>query len=583
MSFIFGGNTNLSYDDIQRKRAIADSLLAGMGTPRNVGEGLSAIGKALAIRGMNKQASKADAANRDAFNSKWANLFGGGAPADVIPASASTAAPIPPRDPNSPQGIADGAMAALGKTPMGPYRDAIASIESAGSGDYGAVGPTNPNLGRALGRYQIMEANIGPWSKEALGREITADEFLANPQLQDAIFDHKFGGYVQQFGPEGAAQAWFAGPGGVGQTGRKDVLGTSVGDYTNKFTAALGGQPSGGFNMATLAEIAGDPYASPGQKAVVEALLQQQLNASDPAYRLGLEKQQLELDALRNPQQGFSVLGNDEEASLGLDPAGVYQRGPDGRIYPLEGGDSGKPEMVRQREELARIAGLEPGTPEYQQFMLTGNTIGRGANEYGLQPIIGQDENGNVVIMQLGKDGTAIQTQLPEGVSPNLGLRREEEARGAAAGKAAGEAMIDLPGARITADRTLALVDELYNDPYLDRMVGPLDSALPNVSASAARVQGRMDQLQGTAFLEAYNMLRGGGQITEVEGKKAEAAMARLKTAQNEEDYRAALMDFRNAVETGIRKLEARAGGTAFRPEETDGLSDDEMKYLGLQ
>lgn len=136
-------------------------------------------------------------------------------------------------------------MSSSGGSPGDPrYRDAIASIESAGSGDYAAVGPTNAKLGRALGRYQIMEANIGPWSREALGREVTADEFMANPAIQDAIFDHKFGSYVAQFGEAGAAQAWFAGPGGVGKTGRKDVLGTTVGAYGEKFLRALGAGPT---------------------------------------------------------------------------------------------------------------------------------------------------------------------------------------------------------------------------------------------------------------------------------------------------------------------------------------------------
>lgn len=121
------------------------------------------------------------------------------------------------------------------------YRDAIASIESAGSGDYSAVGPRHERMGRALGRYQIMESNIEPWSREALGRSVSVEEFMSNPAIQDAIFDHKFNGYVERFGPDGAAQAWFAGPGGVGKTGRKDVLGTSVGDYTLKFRNALGG------------------------------------------------------------------------------------------------------------------------------------------------------------------------------------------------------------------------------------------------------------------------------------------------------------------------------------------------------
>lgn len=127
----------------------------------------------------------------------------------------------------------------VGSSDMVAFRNAIASIESAGSGDYEAIGPRHAKLGRALGRYQIMEANIGPWSREVLGREITVEEFMANPDLQDAIFDGKFGQYVREFGPEGAAQAWFAGPQGVGKMGRKDSLGTSVAAYTRKFSTAL--------------------------------------------------------------------------------------------------------------------------------------------------------------------------------------------------------------------------------------------------------------------------------------------------------------------------------------------------------
>lgn len=119
-------------------------------------------------------------------------------------------------------------------------RNAIASIESAGSGDYKAVGVRNKSLGRPLGRYQVMEGNLPKWSKEVLGRELTSDEFLANPDFQDQIFDAKMDQYERKFGPEGAAQAWFGGEGSVGKTGRKDVLGTSVGSYGQKYMAALG-------------------------------------------------------------------------------------------------------------------------------------------------------------------------------------------------------------------------------------------------------------------------------------------------------------------------------------------------------
>lgn len=85
-----------------------------------------------------------------------------------------------------------------------------------------------------------MGSNIGPWTKEVLGFELSPQQFLQSQEAQDAVFNGKFGQYVQKFGPEGAAQAWFAGPGGVGKLDRKDQLGTSVGAYGKKFMTALG-------------------------------------------------------------------------------------------------------------------------------------------------------------------------------------------------------------------------------------------------------------------------------------------------------------------------------------------------------
>jgi hypothetical protein len=86
-----------------------------------------------------------------------------------------------------------------------------------------------------------MGNNIGPWSKEALGRPISAEEFLKNPSMQDQIFQNKFGSYVNQYGPSGAAQAWFGGPGSVGKGGAgADILGTTGTAYVEKFNAALG-------------------------------------------------------------------------------------------------------------------------------------------------------------------------------------------------------------------------------------------------------------------------------------------------------------------------------------------------------
>lgn len=121
------------------------------------------------------------------------------------------------------------------------YAAAIGSIESGGQADpYTTMGPATSSGDRAHGKYQIMGANIGPWSKEVLGQELTPEQFLANPQLQDAIFQSKFGPLVDKYGPEGAAKAWFAGEKGMNNPNAKDVLGTSVSGYGAKFMKALG-------------------------------------------------------------------------------------------------------------------------------------------------------------------------------------------------------------------------------------------------------------------------------------------------------------------------------------------------------
>jgi hypothetical protein len=101
-------------------------------------------------------------------------------------------------------------------------------------GNYKAIGPTHPELGRALGIGQVMEANLPQWSKDALGRVVTPDEFLNNPKLQDAIIDHRLGGYYKQYGPAGASSKWFTGS--PTPKGKKDSLGTRDYDYVRRAT-----------------------------------------------------------------------------------------------------------------------------------------------------------------------------------------------------------------------------------------------------------------------------------------------------------------------------------------------------------
>src|SRR6516165_2185770 len=118
------------------------------------------------------------------------------------------------------------------------YQNAISRIESGGK--YDLLGPRTSSGDRAYGKYQVMGENIPQWTKDALGRSMTKAEFLANPQAQDTVFNHRFGSYVSKYGPGGAARAWFAGEGGMNNPNARDQLGTSVGSYERHFLRGLG-------------------------------------------------------------------------------------------------------------------------------------------------------------------------------------------------------------------------------------------------------------------------------------------------------------------------------------------------------
>ncbi|WP_020184835.1 phage tail length tape measure family protein [Methylopila sp. 73B] len=110
---------------------------------------------------------------------------------------------------------------------------AIKTIES--GGNYGALGPATRTGDRAHGAYQVMGANVGPWTEKYVGQRMTADQFRASPSAQDAVFNGEFGRLSSRYGAEGASRAWFAGEGGMNRAGATDVVGTSVGGYGSRF------------------------------------------------------------------------------------------------------------------------------------------------------------------------------------------------------------------------------------------------------------------------------------------------------------------------------------------------------------
>lgn len=100
------------------------------------------------------------------------------------------------------------------------------------------------------------------------------------------------------------------------------------------------------------------------------------------------------------------------------------------------------------------------------------------------------------------------------------------------------------------ADNMLKVIDSVLNDPVLPNATGVYSKlqAVPGIPQYG--FGQKVAQLQGQAFLQAFESLKGGGQITEVEGKKATDAIGRLNSAQSANDFKAALNDLKEIVNT---------------------------------
>lgn len=173
-------------------------------------------------------------------------------------------------------------------------------------------------------------------------------------------------------------------------------------------------------------------------------------------------------------------------------------------------------------------------------------------------------DQGDKVVM-VDSAGNVI-GEYGKGLSPNEEPKTKyEQARATEQGKLDAASIADLPTAQAKADYIIQSIDQVLEDPNLDSALGGvfgikgrMSSVLP-LSAEQRGVQPKLDQLRGQVFLQAYEDLKGGGQITEIEGTKAEAAKARLNQAQEPEEYRAALKELRDVVVSARQRITSSA------------------------
>jgi len=197
---------------------------------------------------------------------------------------------------------------------------------------------------------------------------------------------------------------------------------------------------------------------------------------------------------------------------------------------------------------------------------------------YGLTPMFATDENGNISPYQLSNQGGAKPVVLPEGVSVlGPGGIAQQKAEGAARGKYTGEQLATASSDIAKSEEFRKILDKAKNHPGREAATGFSSILNPMALPGSERKDFLVvaDQLRGKNFMEAYQGLKGGGQITEVEGKKAEEAQSRLNEAQSESEYLKAIDEMDMLIAERIDRIRAEARSNA-----PDDFPEKYRKYM---
>jgi hypothetical protein len=310
-------------------------------------------------------------------------------------------------------------------------------------------------------------------------------------------------------------------------------------------------------------------------------------------------------------------------------PVAQQINGTTAPIVPSAGEDVGAPLQARGIESLLASVATQPATQEdpysalskTQRRMLAFAAISdAGAALQGKQGRAVRDLMGDFTkradIQRKAQAAQMRQEMLgnlmgaPSGMAGDMNAQKQQ-IMGALAG-----GLIDGPTARIMLDQLgeqeqkvssaskssalMADIDLLSGLGGLDQLLGVegiFTRGLESLNLGALRPDAQtarsiLNKIKGGVFLAAFESLKGGGQITELEGQKAEQAQARLLETQSPEAFRDALAELRFYADIARRRAmgEYVAPDTIYQsklgqkeqPTSVDDLTPEEKKRLGL-
>lgn len=162
--------------------------------------------------------------------------------------------------------------------------------------------------------------------------------------------------------------------------------------------------------------------------------------------------------------------------------------------------------------------------------------------------------------------------------SPQLAAAEAQKKSAVLDAETAAKIRADLPKVQSTLSAAITTANQLLAHPGLGQITGPLGGRIPDgptavkyfnavmAGTPAADAMALHQQAKGQVFLRAYETLKGGGQITEVEGEAARQALGRIDRAQTTEAYKAAVAEFIQAAQAGFAKMQAAANQGGLAP-----------------
>jgi hypothetical protein len=551
-SFIFGGNTGMTVQSLKKRREIADLLAAQAtgGTPRNTGEGINAIGKALASRFIDKRIGGQEEAAHQSVADILAGLGGGGyTPSYSGPVGGApggfTGVGVPP------QGQPVAPAMGQGNAPAG-YEERLGQIESGWDGQ-----AQNPNSS-AGGYFQWTDGTANQYGVEkgnlaseraglarfnadnakvlapVLGRAPNPSEFylahqqgaggaaklLSNPDApavsvvgQDAVVNNggdpnmsagQFAQHVMSFYDDGA--------GGGAMPGMEGMMG--------------GGEPDMG-KLQQLAEVLSNPYADEGQKTIAELLIKREMDAGGggmtpyQAAQLGMDSQRLQLDrdkfaaGTREGVQSFGAINyaqRDDPNTPEVDPKmSPYVTDKAGQVKWLDlGGAEARPPVQWQ----------DTGTEKVPVYSAGGGAAG--------EPL-----------------AVDVAGKAAQGVT----------------GEVTGQAKAGLPDFTLQVGQASALIDKIVADPALGNAAGVINSKLPTIHQDTANVEADVEQLKSEVFPMAIQALKGLGAMSNMEGDAFAKSVASLDLRRDPQAVIAELNRLKGVLASKLAIAQQKAAG----------------------